>query len=95
MKSGTLKNGFHYEFDETVADDMRFVDLLVDAMDETASAPKQLRTLAKVIDTLLGTEQRNRLYDHIAEQNNGRVPVGVFRDCFTEIMLGEDNSLKN
>lgn len=95
MKSGTLKNGFHYEFDETVADDMRFVDLLVAAMDEDLSVPKQLQTLVKVIDTLLGREQRDRLYDFIAEQNNGRVPVGVFRDCFTEIMTGEDNSLKN
>ena len=94
MKSGTLKNGFHYEFDETVADDMRFVDLLVAAMDETLSVPRQLQVLVKVIDTLLGKEQRERLYEHIAKEHDGRVPVGVFRDCFGEIMTGEDSLKK-
>ena len=94
MKTGTLKNGFVYEFDETVGDDMRFVDLLVRAMDEETSAPRQLVALEKVIDTLLGREQRERLYEHIAKDNGGRVPVAVFRECFTEIMMGGE-PLKN
>ena len=92
--TGTLKNGFVFELDETVADDMRFVDLLAKAMDEKTSVPRQLVALVNVIDMLLGQDQRERLYEHIAKDNGGRVPIEVFRECFAEIMMGGE-PLKN
>jgi len=97
MKTGTLNNGFTFKFDETVADDMRFVDLLVEAADDSASQLRQLKAVEKLIDMLLGREQREQLYDHIAAEHGGRVPVNVFKDCFQEIMTYdfEEVSLKN
>ena len=95
MRTGTIKNGFVYSYDETLGDDMRFVDQLVRAMDTEATIPQQLVALVKVIDMLLGKDQRERLYEHIAKDHGGRVPVEVFRECFGEIMAGEDSSLKN
>lgn len=97
MKTGTLKNGFVFEFDETVADDMRFVDLLAEAADESASRLRQLKAVERLVNMLLGSEQRARLYDHIAAEYGGRVPVDVFKDCFREIMTYDygDVSLKN
>ena len=97
MKTGTLKNGFVFEFDETVADDMRFVDLMAEAIDERATRIQQLKAVERLVEMLLGKEQRARLYDHIAADHGGRVPVEIFKDCFQEIMTydyGED-SLKN
>lgn len=97
MKRGTLKNGFDFSFDETVADDMRFVDLLVEADDESGSMVRKLRAVERMVDMLLGKEQRERLYEHIAGQNDGRVPVSAFQECFQEIMTYDygDDVLKN
>ena len=53
---------------------------------------------AKVLNIVLGKEQKEKLYSYIAEHNNGRVPIEEFSKIFTELMtkLGEkDNDVKN
>lgn len=85
MKKGTLKNGFEFEVDEKVMDDMEFIDLLAEADDGNP-----LR-FSKATLILLGKDQRKRLYDSIRAED-GRVPPEAFSDVFYELLeaLGEE-----
>ena len=86
MRTGTTKSGFHYEYDEEIADDMEFVELLIEVEQKPHMLPK-------AIEWLLGSEQKKALYDH-NRNDKGRVPVGKVAKEFEEIMSGEPE-LKN
>lgn len=93
MRRGILSNGFAYEFDETVADDMEFLDTLAAVMADDSTNQERLIAASKLGDMLLGEEQKKRLYAHIREQH-GRVPVAVFQGLLGELMSGSGD-LKN
>lgn len=93
MRKGTLSNGFAYEFDETAADDMEFLDTLAVVMADESSNQARLIAASKLGDMLLGKEQKQRLYDHIRREH-GRVPVAVFQGLLGELMSGSGD-LKN
>lgn len=95
MKTGTISNGFHYEFDETRADDMRFVDLIVEATGEESGEFEKLHATSKMLDMLLGKEQKKALYDHIGKDYDGRVPSAELEKALTEIMQGGGDAVKN
>lgn len=95
MKSGTISNGFHYEFDEACADDMRFVDLIVTASDEDAAEFDRLSAASKMIELLLGKKQKAALYDHIGKAHNGRVPFADLDKALKEIMQSGGDAVKN
>ena len=84
-KKGTLENGFVYEVDENVLDDMRLVDAIAEAEGENPLK------VSKVVTMVLGDEQKERLYKSL-ENENGRVPVKVAMDALMEIFnrLGEE-----
>lgn len=84
-KKGTLKNGFVYEVDENVLDDMRLVDAIAEAEGENPLK------VSKVVTMVLGDEQKERLYKSL-ENETGRVPVKVAMDALMEIFnrLGEE-----
>ena len=54
-KKGTLENGFAYEVDENVLDDMRLVDAIAEAEGENPLK------VSKVMTMVLGDEQKERL----------------------------------
>lgn len=87
MVKGKTESGFEFEIDETVADDMEFMEMLGEAMEDVFKFPK-------VIKQLLGEEQKKRLYDHLRSEN-GRVPIEKTSEAFTEIMNLAGESLKN
>ena len=84
-KKGTLENGFAYEVDENVLDDMRLVDAIAEAEGENPLK------VSKVMTMVLGDEQKERLYKSL-ENETGRVPVKVAMDALMEIFnrLGEE-----
>lgn len=84
-KKGTLENGFVYEVDENVLDDMRLVDAIAEAEGENPLK------VSKVVTMVLGDEQKERLYKSL-ENETGRVPVKVAMDALMEIFnrLGEE-----
>ena len=84
-KKGTLENGFVYEVDENVLDDMRLVDANAEAEGENPLK------VSKVVTMVLGDEQKERLYKSL-ENETGRVPVKVAMDALMEIFnrLGEE-----
>ena len=95
MKVGTTSNGFHFEFDEARADDMRFVDLIVASMDENTPEFERITAASKMIEMLLGKEQKKALYDHIGKSFDGRVPFSEVNKALTEIMQGGGDAVKN
>jgi hypothetical protein len=84
MKVGTTSNGFHFEFDEARADDMRFVDLIVASMDENTPEFERITAASKMIEMLLGKEQKKALYEHLRGED-GRVHVQAVSDALTDI----------
>lgn len=84
MKKGTLENGFKYEVDENILDDME----LLDALAEAEENPLKISIVSKKI---LGTEQRKRLYDHIRRED-GTVPVEEASQAIADILesLGDE-----
>lgn len=84
MKTGTTKSGFKFSVNEEVADDMEFLEELMEAQENAVFFPK-------VITRLLGSEQKKELYDHLRNEE-GRVPIEAVTETFAEIMTlaGED-----
>lgn len=86
MRSGTTSTGFAYEYDEQRLDDMRFVDVLAVVIDPNAGKFEKISGISKLIQMLLGTEMKQKLYDHIGESHDGRVPREDLEKALGEIM---------
>ena len=84
MKKGKLENGFEYEVDEKLLDDME----LLDALAEAEENPLKISVVSRKV---LGTEQRKRLYDHIRRED-GTVPVEEASQAIVDILesMGEE-----
>lgn len=84
MRKGTTESGFTFEVDEEELNDMEFVELLADAQEDSLMFPR-------LIERMLGKDQKKALYDHIRNKK-GRVPVDATIDIVTEILTlaGED-----
>lgn len=93
MAKVTTPSGFLCEFDRTALDDMRVVELFGLATDESADDFARFRATSSVVEKLLGGEQKEALYDHIASGHAGRVPLRALFDELTAILkasAGED-----
>lgn len=86
MRSGKLKNGFEYKFDEGVMNDMEFLDALYESQ---GKAPLRI---SEVITKLLGEEQKQALYDYVRDKETGRVSPEKITECLTEIFEGSEDS---
>ena len=86
MKKGKLNNGFEFEIDENVLDDMELLDDMAEAEGDNPLK------ISSVIVKVLGKEQRKRLYDSLRGEN-GKVSIEAATNAFTEILKiagGED-----
>lgn len=86
MKAGELSNGFKYEIEDAIFDDMRFLDALAEADEGDPLAASRVCTM------LLGKEQKKALYKMLQDEE-GRVPIATALECVKEIMeaLGDDS----
>lgn len=79
MIRGTTKSGFQYNIDESRVDDMEFMEMIAEADDNPIVVPK-------VIEHMLGKDQKQKLYDHLRTEK-GNVPVEAMlnelEDIFT------------
>lgn len=87
MRKGTLENGFKYEVDENILDDMELLDAIAEAEED----PLKISIVSKKI---LGTEQRKRLYDHIRRED-GTVPVEEASQAIADILESFGDEGKN
>lgn len=88
MTAGTLSNGFEYEIEEAIFDDMRFLDALAEADEGDPLAA------SRVCSMLLGKEQKKRLYKQL-QNSDGRVPIEATLNCVKEIMEALGDESKN
>lgn len=97
MSKGITSGGFAFEFDENRLDDMRFVDVLAVVSDPETSLLDRYSGASKLLEMLLGKEQKKALYEHIGKAHDGRVPRAELETALFEIMesaAGED-AVKN
>ena len=87
MVKGTTKTGFEFEFDELRLDDMEFVEL-------AAAVDENVTLLPKLLNMVLGEEQKKRLYDHLRTED-GRVPTQAVADAMEEIFAAAGDQSKN
>ncbi len=87
MVKGNLKSGFAFEIDVDALNDMRFVEALADV-------EKNGLALPKVCEMMLGREQKERLYEHLQDEN-GRVPIEAVNLAIIEIMTTTGKETKN
>lgn len=80
MLKGRTVTGFEFEIDENLVDDMRFIDALAE-MDSGS-----LIAVSKVASLMFDAEQKQRLYNHLAElSEDGRVHTEPFIKEIIEI----------
>lgn len=84
MRSGTTSSGFKFEIDEQDLNDMEFIELMADAEENPLKYPK-------MVERMLGKEQKKKLYDHVRTKE-GRVPPDAIDKEVEEIFIlaGED-----
>lgn len=87
MVNGKTKTGFEFEFDELRLDDMEFVEL-------AAAVDENVTLLPKLLNMVLGEEQKKRLYDHLRTED-GRVPTQAVADAIEEIFGAAGDLSKN
>jgi hypothetical protein len=87
MVKGTTKTGFEFEYDEQRLDDMEFIEV-------AAAADENVTVLPKLLDMVLGKEQKQRLYDHLRAED-GRVPTQAVGDAMEEIFAAAGDLSKN
>lgn len=96
MKTGTTSTGFHFEFDETRADDIRLVELIADTLSDEVREFDKILAASKILTMLLGKEQKQALYEHIGQNyEGGRVPYLDLHMALNEIMQSGGDDLKN
>lgn len=81
-----LENGFKCTIDDTVLDDMEFVDLLADCEENP-------HHIGKLVLMLLGGENKKALYDHLRQ--DGRVPVSKITEAVEQIFNSLGDTAKN
>lgn len=74
---GTTSTGFEFKVDPDVVRDMEFIEL-------AAAAEENGLLLPKLIECVLGTDQKKALYDHVRGEN-GRVMIEAINDEVKEV----------
>ena len=84
MRSGTTSSGFKFKIDEVDLNDMEFIELMAEAEENPLKYPK-------MVERMLGKEQKQKLYDHVSTKV-GRVPPDAIDKELEEIFIlaGED-----
>ena len=87
MIEGITSTGFAFAVEEKRLDNMELVDAI-------AKVDKDPTAVSRVLDLMLGEEQKHCLYDHLRTED-GRVPIGAMTDALTEIFAAGGKQAKN
>lgn len=94
MKHCIISNGFECDFDVQNANDMRVLVRIKDLIDPDASPLAKTSALVDLPVMLLGKEQTDKLYEHLAALHDGRVPPAEVEKALTEIMTASETGKK-
>lgn len=85
---GKLQNGFEFDVDPAILDDMELIDALAKVQGEDATA------ISIVVQKIFGEEQRKALYDSV-RADDGRVPIQSVVNAVVEIFESLGDQGKN
>lgn len=88
MFVGKTSNGFEFEIDEEVFDDMELIDYLADLEDDN------ITSLSRITAKMFGKEQRKKMYDFVRSEN-GRVSPAIISEMITEVFTAFGEKGKN
>lgn len=86
MIEGKTKSKFKFVINEDDINDMRFIDKL------TQLKKGDFTALSELTDMLFGEEQKNKLYDHIAKNNNGKVKIDALANEINDVLTYQDET---
>lgn len=89
MTKVTTRSGFEIEIDESCMDDMELLDMISELADGG------LLTYPKIAGKIMSADEKKRLYDHIRDQETGRVPTEAFAAELTDIFDGLKSGKKS
>jgi hypothetical protein len=84
--TGTTTSGFKYELEQERLDNYELLEYIVELEENPLMLPK-------VIDLLLGKDQKEKLKEHVRTEN-GIVPAEKLSDEITEIFEGQAETKK-
>ena len=89
MVKGTTTTGFKFSIDPDAVKDMEFIELAAEAEENGLLLPK-------MIEHVLGKDQKKKLYDHV-RNNKGRVMVEDVSEEIKQIFssINSDTETKN
>lgn len=98
MVKGTTSSGFTFEIPEGLDTDFRFVKAY--EMTNSGDEDKAMKGVVKLVSAIFANneEEEERLYEHLGNQHNGRVPLDVlFAEIneIIEIAKSSDEQIKN
>lgn len=82
MITGTTASGFDFQIEESALDDMELLELIAAAEENPLEIPK-------VVEKLLGAEQKKALYDSLRTER-GNVPIADVFDAVTSIVTANN-----
>lgn len=82
MISGVTKNGFAFEITDERVDNMELIDALADIDDGN------LLAVSKVLNLLLGPEQKKKMYDFVRTED-GIVSAQTVSEMIVEILAAK------
>ena len=92
MVEGKTKSGFEFKYDERILNDYDLLDA-IGRFDNAETKMQSVGALAKIVDYILGDE-KEKLMEHIASQNDGFKPIDKVQEEMLEI-ISKSNELKN
>lgn len=90
----TTQSGFKCKFDRKAFFDMRFLDAIVMMEDGGVKDEAKGVAMMRAVRFLLGEEQKDAFYLHIAEKNDGHVSVEAVSKELYEIIRYVGNDKK-
>ena len=98
MINGRTQSGFEFHIPEGLDNDFRFVKAY--EMTFSGDEEKAMKGVVKLVSAIFANneEEEERLYEHLGEKYNGRVPFDVLFEEIKEIIdlaKSSDESIKN
>lgn len=84
--TGKTTTGFEYSYDKRVLTDWDYISLLRKMMSENSSNEEKLDATQRIFYVLLGTEQTEKLVQHVKGYNDGFAPIEALVSEFKEII---------
>lgn len=87
MYTGKTASGFEFKVQDTALDNMELIDAI-------AAVEEEPLALSSVVQLLLGTEEKKRLYSHLRREA-GNVPVDAVSQELMDILAACGDEGKN